>query len=306
MYMPSKLFASTKFVDDVYITEYFPISNRNNHGVIIPLYQNGAVPGVFQEVIKKYNFINNQCCTPIQNPDKILSKDEYIAELNGLINRMNQLHNGTVSFVTRDVNIMYETYRSLNSSKWVAGLISIVRSKAMNPVKDMTVIPPEGTNMTIGFETYVASLKRNLPLLTLDYYTASNMYSMYLEQVALKGSTITEIPFLINCPGLQQLVQAIGVAGPNLTAQVIMSVIVERTMSDDILSNYYDNMQRMYGVRERIAKALLNYHPSMVNNTIAGLRHSIGMLSEREVVWSKTPVVSSIAEKYADEQTMMI
>lgn len=287
MYMPSKIFSNTKFSENVYITEYFPISRKTQHGVMIPTYQNGQISVLFKDLIPKYN-LGTQCCTNIPNQEPLLSFEEYKNEFMSLIDRMNQIHQGAISFRSKDLETMYETYRAIHGKKYLAGLISIVRDSIMNTVKDCLPVPPEAYVTTVGFETFVAGLKRDLPMLTLDYYTASNMYQMYREKVCNPESAPEDIPFLISCPSNQALASVIGSAGQNLTQDIVVGTVINGTMSDNVLNTYYANMQRMYGIRERIARALLMYHPTVIDQNMQGLRNSLHVISDREVVWSRT------------------
>lgn len=287
MYMPSKAFSNTKFSENVYITEYFPISRKIQHGVMIPTYQNGQVSVLFKDLIPKYN-LGTQCCTNLPNQEPLLSYEDYKAEFMSLIDRMNQIHQGVVSFRFKDITTMYETYRAIHGKKYLAGLISIVRDSIMNTVKDNLSVPPEGYATTIGFETFVAGLKRDLPMLTLDYYTASNMYELYRKNVCQPDSVPEDIPFLISCPNNQALASVIGAAAPNLTRDVVVGTVIHGTMSDNVLSQYYANMQRMYGIRERIARVLLMYHPTVIDQNMQGMRNSLQVISEREIVWSRS------------------
>lgn len=293
MYVPSREFANMRFSDNVLITEYFPLSRKFQHGVVIPLYSNGAVSVMFKDLFKKYNYINNTCCTGIANQEPLLSFEEYSNELNSLINRMNTTHQGAVSFSTRNIHDMYDVYKSLHGKKYIAGLIAIVRNTIINPVQDAVPVPPEGIPITIGFETYAAFLKRTLPMINLDYYTVSNMYAEYIKNHQLPGGTQHEIPFLIDCPDQASLTRVVGEAGPNLTQTIILDVVAKGTMSDDVLSSYYEAMQARYGIRERIANALLLYHPTMIQQTLQGLRKDLGVISDREIVWSKSHTVES-------------
>lgn len=288
MYMPTKAFSVTQFTENVFITEYFPVSKRFNHGVVIPVYSNGNIPKLFQDVMTKFN-LDKSCCTAIANTEPKLSKEEYKNELMSLIDRMHNMHQGRISFRIKDLDQMYDTYVGLHDKKYIAGLISIARESLMNYIKDNVPVPPEGRIMTIGFETFVSSIKRNLPMVCLDYYTASNMYQIYLKNNSIDGGVVQDIPFLTTCPNLDSLAKAVGAAAPNLTADTIRNVIVNNTVSDVVLNNYYDEMQRRYGLRERLAKAVLLYHPTVINDTLHNIRHDMGIISDREVVWDRSP-----------------
>lgn len=287
MYIPSRVFSNTTFNESVYITEYFPISRKTQHGVMIPTYQNGQISVLFKDLIPKYN-LGNQCCTNMPNQEPLLSFEDYKFEFLSLLERMNNIHGGRVSFRHKDIKIMYETYRALHGKKYIAGLISIVRDRIMNSVKDNLAVPPEAYVTTVGFETFVAGLKRDLPMLTLDYYTASHMYDMYRTNVCHPDAPTEDIPFLIDCPDNKSLATVVGAAGNYLSRETVIATVINNTMSDNVLAQYYATMQRLYGVRERIAKALLMYHPTVIEQNMQGLRNTLGIISDREIVWSKS------------------
>ncbi len=299
MYIPSMALIQSRFTEDVLITEYFPLSKKTKHGVIIPAYNNGAISVVFQDLMKTYNFIGREAVTAGACDERILSKDEYAADLNGLVEYMTKLHNGEIQFVIKDIDEMYNMYVAANASKHVAGIVNICRYRLMNPVTDTVVIPPEGLFTVIGIETYAAALKRNLPKLELDMFTVNNMYQMYLKSIRGDISSAIEIPSLITCPNLESLVNLIGQAGDYLDPATIDSVIDE-VDNENALIKYYERVGSRLGIRDRVAKSLLCYHPHVIARTIAGAKKHLGVLSydgnqtmDRTVVWYKTKTVKT-------------
>lgn len=288
MYIPSKTFAQTTFTENVYITEYFPLSNRTQHGVVIPAYNNGQVSHVFSDILQRYKFLGNNCITNQPNAEPLLSLDQYAQELNSLIARMNDIHKGAVSFMTKDVNLMYDTYKTLHGSKYIAGIISIVRESIMKTITDEVVMAPEVVTTMVGFETYVTSLKRVLPALTLDITTAMDMYEKYVEKQHYAGGEVKEIPFCINTVDLNQMVNIIGNAASYLNGQHIYNIVLGETESDEALDKYYNIMMSKFGLRERVAKSLLLYHPDLVGSVIGEIRNRMGMIDQSEIVWSKS------------------
>lgn len=294
MYIPSMALTQSKFTEDVLITEYFPLSKKTQHGVIIPAYNNGAVSVVFQDLMKTYNFIGREAVTSSACDERILTKEEYTADLNGLVEYMTNLHNGEIQFVIKDIDEMYNMYVAVNTTKHVAGIVNICRYRLMNPVTDTVVIPPEGLFTVIGIETYAAALKRNLPSLELDMFTLNNMYQMYLKSIRGDISSALEIPSLITCPNLESLVNLIGQAGDYLDPTTIDAVIDE-VDNENILIKYYERIGSGLGVRDRVARSLLCYHPHVISRTIAGAKKHLGVLAsngehtmDRTVVWYKT------------------
>ncbi len=288
MYMPSKTFAETRFNENVYITEYFPLSTKTQHGVVIPAYNNGQVSHVFSDILQRFKFLGNNCVTNQPNSEPLLSLEQYTLELNSLLTRMNDMHKGCISFRTKDVNIMYDTYKTLHGSKYIAGLISIVRESVMKTITDEVVMAPEVVTTMVGFETYVASLKRVLPALTLDITTAMDMYEKYVEKQHYTGGDVKEIPFCINTVNLNQMVGVIGNAASYLNGQHIYNIVLGETESDEALDKYYNIMMTKFGLRERVAKSLLLYHPDLVGSVIGEIRNRMGMIDQSEIIWSKS------------------
>lgn len=290
MYIPAKVFSETTFGEDTYITEYFPVSGRTQHGVMIPVYKNGQVPTVFADVPKTYTFVNGSFAQG-PNCERLLTREEYEADLNGLVEYMTAKHNNRIRFVIKNIDDMYSTYLALHPVMYVSGLISICKLSLVAEVTDKTVIPPEGLNTCLGFETYVASLKRNLPMLVIDYFTASNMYKLYLDARKFGPEYVREeIPLFLNAPNLDELSKLVYSLAPDLTVETIRDVVINETQSDAILSNYYLLAQQKCGLRERLAKAALVYHPTIVNMTIQGAWRQLGIESNRATVWRKSKI----------------
>lgn len=294
MYLPSIAFSQTNFNEDVLITEYFPLSKKNQYGVIIPSYNNGAVSVVFQDLMKRYPFIQQNCITNKPNDERLLTREEYEEDLNNLVNFMSERHGGRVRFVIKDIDEMYKLYVSVNSTKTAMGIINISKYSMMCPVTDTLAVPPEAAVTVIGIETFAAAIKRNMPFLELDLYTLNNMYQIYLKAMRSDPSSAIEIPSLITCPDLKSLVNLIGRCGDGVTEQMIQDCVIDGTADDNVLTPYYDRVQKVLGVRERVAKALLMYHPTYIEKTINGAKKHIGVLSDgidsssRPVVWYRS------------------
>lgn len=301
MLIPNKAFANTKFNDDVLITEYFPVSKQTQHGVVIPCYPNGEVSNMFKSLFSNFPQLERNIITPNKCSEPILSKEEYKKELESLLEHMRQAHGGNIRFEIKDIDEMYSTYISVNSSKYLAGVMNICKLSVVNPVHDTVITPPEGVMQVIGFETYISAVRRNVPELELDMFTANTLYSKYLKTMKSDGSNAINIGALIKCPSLQALVGLIGSAGNYINKQTIDKVVIENSGDDTILNTYYDRIQSKLGVRERIARSLLLYHPVIVNQTIAGARKHLGSsydgtASDRPVVYYKSRAVEETFE----------
>lgn len=283
MYIPSKIFANSRFDKSVLITEYFPLSKDTQLGTVIPMYNNGAISKLFIDVVTRQQGIEVRRGP---NTQPLLSKEHYVNDLNSLIKRMTTLHNNAVTFTTKDIDIMYETYRALHGNVYVAGLVSIATGDTLSLVEDNdnVPIPPEGVMIGIGFETYVASLRRNLPFLVLDYYTASHMYKLYWDKIGVNAQP-EDIGFLIDCPGVQQLSSAVFACAPDLTANDL-NMFVEEEFPEQRLSGYFTQMQMRYGLREKIARSLLLYHPAIVQRTLSAAKERLGIFMDNsETIW---------------------
>lgn len=286
MFTPARAFADSIIGENTYITEYFPVSSRTPHGVILPVYKSGRVPKVFSDIPKVYTFVNTFIQGPNQEP--MLTKEEYEADLRGLVDFMTAKHNNNIRFEIKDIDDMYETYVSLHDVMYVAGIISICKMDTMAQISDATVVPPEGLQVCLGFETYVASLKRNLPMLVTDYFTAANLYKNYITHMQFSQACPTEdIPLLIDAPTAQDLSNLVYSIAPNLTEQTITNVVIMETESDAILSDYLSLAQTRFGLRERVAKQILVYHPTTLHKVMNGAMKQLGIITDRPTVLNK-------------------
>lgn len=306
MYIPSKILLNTKLNHNVYITEYFPITNRFNHGVVIPCNQNGGISVIFAEVMQTYGFINSSCATSQPNQDALMSREQYEADLTGLIDVLSKKHQGTINFRIKDLDEMYDMYKTLHQYRWVAGLINIVKDDLLNPVIGTEFTPAEGTAVGIGFETYVASIKRDLPMLNLDYFTATHMYRNYMNSIKLDPRSAIEIPFLISCPNNQLLSEAVRQAAPQMD-KMIINDIINNGRDDGMVNNYYTYMQTKYGIRERIARSLLLYHPAVIQDHILTVRRTFGIPeSNRTTVWTTYKAPLTIVQQFNKDSLSVI
>lgn len=307
MYIPSKVLLNTQLNSNVYITEYFPITNRFDHGVVVPCNASGGISIIFAEVMQTYGFINSSCATSQPNQDRLLSRQEYEADLRGLIEVVSNKHQGRINFRIKDMDELYETYKTLHQYRWISGLINIVKDDLLNPVIGTEFTPAEGTAVGIGFETYIAAVKRDLPMLNLDYYTATHMYKNYMDSIKLEPTAAVEIPFLISCPNNQLLSEAIRQAAPQMDKMVITDIL-NNNRDDAMVNNYYSYMQMRYGIRERIARSLLLYHPSMINDHVLTVRRTFGILPEsnRTTVWSTYKAPLTLVQQFNKDSMSII
>lgn len=296
--MPSLAMIETRFNESVLITEYFPLSRKTRCGVVIPVYPNGELPTLFKDMVERYTFVDRSCASSQPCDERLLSKEDYTADLQAFVAYMTDKHGGDVQFVIKDIDEMYETYVSVNSVKHVAGVVSICRYAMMNPVTDTTVVPPEGVLTLIGIETFTAAVKRNLPELVLDSYTIGNLYQLYIKNMGSDPANAIEIPSLITCPNINALIDLVGRAGDYLEEKDINAIIIDGSEDDNKLIKYYERIESSLRIRERIARSLLMYHPAIVKRTIAGAKKHLGVivnesdqtLLERPVVWYKSKV----------------
>lgn len=292
MFIPSNVLAESTLSSDTYITEYYPLSGTTNHGVVLPLNRNGRVLKVFDDLPARYPFINGAFS---QGPsrDRLMSKEEYTQDLNNFVNYIATKNSNRVTIRIKDLDDMYKTYLALHGAMHVAGIVSVTKLDMLAPVTNgfTNITPPEGVNVCLGFDTYTASLKRNLPMLVLDYFTASNLYMNYLTANKFGQDVPREdIGIFLNAVTNKDLSNIVYGLAPNLTFDIIDNTILKRVQNDAVLNDYYTRAQSQYGLRERIAKALLMYHPAMLEYTVKEAMDGLGIVSERPAVWIKPKV----------------
>lgn len=262
-----------QFHHDILMTEYFPKTQLTSTGVALPAMYSVAHGGyipcfIFQSLLTSYNDLQNSWFNE-SNKDPLLTLNEYEAQVNELINGLNNIYAGQFTFKSKEINDMYLHYQKIHKSgMWVAGVCNMVADELLASCQDIDpIIPAEGYSTVLGFNTYSKSVSELVPNLNLDLYTALYLYKNYREEIGNPSNGDgEEIPFILD-RNLSKVSDIVSDLTGNIPSQTINDILSE-TISDEILIGYYQYMLQNYGVREKVAKSLLLYSNFRLEKTI--------------------------------------
>lgn len=278
-----------EFHNDICLCEYYPKSNQTANGVVIPAVWSQAHNGyILNEVFSKIPLVYADCanCYSIEkNQDILYTFEEYKSCVDNLINGLNNIYLGRYRFRNKDIYQMYDHYKRIHQSgMWVAGLVNMVADVQLATASELNpIIPSEGLVTVLGFNTYVKSVAELVPNLNLDLFTALHMYKKYRVEIENTTDAGEEIPFILS-NSLQTISAVVSQLTPEIAANDMENILSGQT-SDVALLNYYQAMLTNYGVRERVAKALLTYKDYRLQKTIHNIVvRNAGIDTNREIV----------------------
>lgn len=262
-----------EFHNDILICEYYPKSGYTQNGVMLPIMYSPAHNGyIYNEVFAKIPQIYQDCgnnYSAEKNQDVLYTFEEYKTCVDSLVDGLTNLYNGRYRFRTKDLTQMYDHYKKIHKSgMWVAGLVNMVADTQLANTSDIDpIVPSEGYVTVLGFNTYVKSVAELVPNLNMDLSTALYLYKSYRAEIESAPNVEgEEIPFI-----LSNSLQAISSVVSQLTADIPsndMEQILSEQVPDSVLVGYYQAMLQNYGVRERVAKALLTYRDYRLQKSI--------------------------------------
>lgn len=261
-----------EFHNDILICEYYPKSSYTQNGVVYPVMysqiHNGYIPvEVFNKMLSVYNDCGNNYSYE-KNSDALYTFDEYKNCIDNLINLLTNAHRGRFRFRSKDVGEMYNHYKKIyQSGMWVAGVVNMVADNALATADELLpIIPSEGFMTVLGFNTYVKRVSELVPNLNMDLQTALYLYKSYRSETGVVTGDGEEIPFILN-NDLQTISNIVSQLTQNISATDIDEMLADN-ISDSSLVGYYQYMLSNYGVREKVAKALLAYRDHRLQKTI--------------------------------------
>lgn len=262
-----------EFHNDILLCEYYPKTTFTQNGVMIPVMFSQAHNGyIYNEVFSKIPQLYQDCGNTYsseKNQDILFTFEEYKSCVDQLITGLTNAYNGRYRFRNKDIFQMYDHYKKIHKSgMWVAGLVNMVADNQLANTDDIDpIIPSEGYVTVLGFNTYVKSVTELVPNLNMDLQTALYLYKLYRSEIGCDPNVEgEEIPFIMS-----NNLQTISGVVSQLTADIPsidMENILAETVPDSVLVGYYQAMLQNYGVRERVAKALLTYRDYRLQKTI--------------------------------------
>lgn len=300
MYNSIDMLLNSNLNTDVMITELYPKITNGYNEVVLPVTATGKPSVVFNDVLNgNYKIVTSN------NVIQPLTFDEYKKVLDNINRVVTVKTGGRFGCKFKDYNAMYASYIASSAKGTISNLVSLIPNSGINPVKDMVIIPPEGLEFPLGFETYVSAVKRLVPELVLDKVTASYLYQRYIENKNIDLNYVAEIPSLIGV-SLQNLSGTIDQLSAYVQPQVIYDLMLntDSVIPDTPLENYYTQMQNRFGIREKVAKSLLAYRSDLVQKLITQIKTTASIADGRPTILTISQI--NYQSNIAQEDTTLI
>lgn len=279
-----------EFHNDILLCEYYPKTSYTQNGVMVPIMYSQAHNGyIFNEVFAKIPQLYQDCSNNYsseKNMDVLYTFDEYKSAVDNLLTGLSNVYNGRYRFRNKDIYQMYDHYVKIHKSgMWVAGLVNMVADNQLANADEIDpLIPSEGYVTVLGFNTYVKSIMELVPNLNMELGTALYLYKRYREEIGSEMNTEgEEIPFIMS-NDLQTISNTVTQLTVDITNNDMEQILADK-IPDNVLVGYYQTMLQNYGIRERVAKALLTYRDYRLQKTIYNIVVKNGNIdTNREVV----------------------
>lgn len=286
MYYSVRELYNTNITEDIMITEFFPcIDNEMNIYLPVSDSDDRFIMTLFEDI-------------PIDGQDVLtkgigligpkLSLTEYEVELNSLVANIEKRHQGRIRVSTKNLPALYQSYCDGVDMMDIAGVASITTSADYNNVYNIKFIPPEGVYMLVGFDTFCKDVKLILPQIVLDYATAMHMYSGYVEESGFDPKSAVDLDIILSSESLSDLVNKVDSCLDIDIREDEAEALVMNPLNMNAgvrFGNYFDTMNRHYGILNNIATYLLPYSGLLVNRVITKAIDKSGIVVNRPNVY---------------------
>lgn len=279
-------------ITNLLITEYYPIVRGNNSGRGLKLPYSNHVKGVsvvFSDLANRAKVRQSEVVKG-PNKSKLLTFEAYQSELHEFMDMLADKNGITVRSI--DERLLYKTYKDVHTSFTVAGVVNIIDYSMSNLLNNLEYIPAEANICYLGFSSYIRTVHRTLPKLSLDYRTARRLYDNYVAYVNRPRTEAEEVPLLLKAGSNKNVTELVDKLTSKLSPEDIL-LILKGDKPDSILNEYFKFMTVKFGCREALSRVLLYYKTGIVENYIEQLHDDLGLPLDR---------TTCVIEEYQEEE----
>lgn len=268
----------------VTITEYFPgvdtkTPTSAKYSVIPTDMQTNQIDPSFMYLYTRYQaMIRPENISQRPDPTDLLDYETYEKYFNISIEYLRQRF-PMLTFDYSSISTLYKHYESAQRKRKIMGVMNISVETLVTLGNDLNRIflPELSFSKIPNYQTFYCALHRFLPDFTDSLVV--NQY-VYLEYLASKGvndiydnENISNQLIGVNM-SLVEMSNWIAQYAGNPLADLLKAEISDVNNTHPMFNSYYAYMFSI-GVNMINAKALLNYHPNMINETIIKVRSSL-------------------------------